>query len=279
MRNRAPVRSKRSRTAPLASLRGSIERGTFYLGFGMVDLVDVDVVGMMWAVVAHPAAVHHNLAGDELFHWAEAVGDQQDRAAVLVEIFQRSGEPLLVLEIDARHRLIEDQDVGLAGHRPGDQHALLLAPRQLRDRDGRNIGEPQDLESVASRVAIGGSIGLKRSGSADPARQYDLDHRSGRAGRGRSPLRDIADPKTGFGPSHSPAADAKAAAGEGHEPQEGPYQGRLTGAVRSQQREKLAGSKPEVDIIEYQRRVENHAARAHLEDGWFRHSQPSPSRI
>ncbi len=82
------------------------------------------------------------------------------------------GERLLVGQVDAGGRLVEEEQVGLPGQRPGDQHPLLLAAGELGDpvaRRGRRARRPParrrsppGRRARAAAAAGGGSAGPRR---------------------------------------------------------------------------------------------------------------------
>ena len=84
------------------------------------------------ALLAHRALAHHHHVVGDLAHHTEVVADEQHAHAVLV---LQPGEQLHDLALD-RHverggGLVGDQQLGLAGKRHRDHHALLLASREL----------------------------------------------------------------------------------------------------------------------------------------------------
>src|SRR5712691_11762234 len=76
-------------------------------------------------------AADEDEAVDERLDRAELVRDIEDRRPRLaVELRQQLREPLLCVDVDARRRLVEDEQLGLGGERLGDERALLLAARE-----------------------------------------------------------------------------------------------------------------------------------------------------
>ena len=94
------------------------------------------------AVVRDPAVAHHHGPVDQRRQRAELVGDQHDRGAPVRAAAQRVGEGLLVGQVDAGGGLVEEEQVGLAGQRPRDQRALLLAAGERGDAVAGLVGEP-----------------------------------------------------------------------------------------------------------------------------------------
>jgi hypothetical protein len=77
--------------------------------------------------VAH----HHHLVGD-LAHQAQVVADEQHAHAALgLQPRQQFQDLALDGHVQRRGGLVGDQQLGLAGQRHRDHHALLLAARHL----------------------------------------------------------------------------------------------------------------------------------------------------
>ena len=130
------------------------------------------------AVVGDPAVAHHHGPVDERRQRARARGRpaRSSRRAAL-SWPQGVGERLLVGQVDAGGRLVEEEQLGLAGQGPGDQHPLLLAAGQRARRrrgPGRRGRRPSSASSIAARSA-------RRERPQQPA--------PGRAGRRRRPPR------------------------------------------------------------------------------------------
>ena len=112
------------------------------------------------------------------------------------ELAQRLGERLLAGRVHPGGRLVEHQQLGLAGQGAGDQGALLLAAGEGGDRVAGPVGEPD--ARAAPRVDRG-PVGRRRAGAARPggpaARRPTTSRDGGRhAAAGAEALRDVADP-------------------------------------------------------------------------------------
>ncbi len=122
----------------------------------------------------HAPGIHH---GDLVGHFgdhAEVVGDQDDRhAGLLLQVAQQVEDLRLHGDVERRGRLVGDQQVGLAGQRHGDHHALAHAaghlvrvfveaagggrdahPVQRRDRAGLQRGRELALRSCARIASV-----------------------------------------------------------------------------------------------------------------------------
>ena len=67
--------------------------------------------------------------------------DQQHRGALVHQPAEQLGERLLALVVDPGRRLVHHEQVGVAGERPRDEHALLLAARQLGEGGAQPVDE------------------------------------------------------------------------------------------------------------------------------------------
>ena len=77
------------------------------------------------------AGVHHQHVVGHLGDHAEIVGDDQDRhAEPALQFLQQVEDLRLDGDVERRGRLVGDQELGLAGQRHGDHHALAHAARQ-----------------------------------------------------------------------------------------------------------------------------------------------------
>ena len=78
------------------------------------------------------AGVHHHDALGHLGHHAEVVGDEDDRGAGLALELAHELEDLgLDGDVERGRRLVGDEQLGMAGERHGDHHALAHAAREL----------------------------------------------------------------------------------------------------------------------------------------------------
>src|SRR6185369_10938667 len=88
-----------------------------------------DVVGL--AVGDLAAVVEHDDAVGDVHHHAHVVLDERDRGAELVvHVEDEARHVLLLLDVHAGHRLVEQQEIGLHRQRAAELDALLEAVRQ-----------------------------------------------------------------------------------------------------------------------------------------------------
>jgi hypothetical protein len=100
---------------------------------------------------------------------------------------------VLVGEVHAGGRLVEEEQLGLTRERPGDQHALLLAARQGRDAVAGTIAQADDLERVLDRGPVSATCGTQQPTAGQTTRGDDLADARGHTARGGGALRDEAD--------------------------------------------------------------------------------------
>ena len=70
------------------------------------------------------------------------------------EVDERVAEEPLRLRVDAGDRLVEHEQLGFAGERLGDEHALLLAAGELADAPPAQVAERDGAQGVVDRVAV-----------------------------------------------------------------------------------------------------------------------------
>jgi hypothetical protein len=99
------------------------------LGVGVLRALEDLLHGAVLADL--PVAHHHHLVGD-LAHQAQVVADEEHAHLVRgLELAQQLQDLALDGDVQRRGGLVGDQQLGLAGQRHGDHHALLLAAGHL----------------------------------------------------------------------------------------------------------------------------------------------------
>ena len=122
---------------------------------------------------------------------AELVRDVEDRdAESLVQLAEERAERLLRVDVDTGGRLVEDEELRLAGERLRDEGALLLAAGEPLDRRCRVVLEADARDRVRDRVAVGMAERPQEAATRDAAGGHHLAHgrrarrsRAGCAGR------------------------------------------------------------------------------------------------
>ena len=142
----------------------------------------------------HLAGIHHRhpLAG--LGDHAHGMGDQHDRhAEAFLHVLHQLEDLRLDGDVERRRRLVGDQELGLAGQRHGDHHALAHAAGELVRivvhaalRVG-DVDQPQHLDRAGQRL-LGVELLVQRDHLGDL-----VAHRVDRVERGHRLLEDDGD--------------------------------------------------------------------------------------
>ena len=83
------------------------------------------------------------------------MGREDDRHPVAIEIRQEVQDVVAGLDIDPARRLVEEQQIRLADHRSGKEHALLLAARQHPDVTVAEPTDPKAFDHLVHKEPIG----------------------------------------------------------------------------------------------------------------------------
>ena len=165
---------------------------------------------------------------------------------------QGVGERLLALQVDPGGRLVEHEQVGLAGERAGDQHPLLLAAGQRGDAVPGLVGEADRLE----RGLDGLPVGPAASGTNGRRRESRPEATTSRTEAGTpeaavDPLRDEADavPARANAVERGAEQPDLAAAGRDQAHHRADQRG-LAGAVGAEDGDHLARRHGEVDAAQ-----------------------------
>src|SRR5215472_16751504 len=230
-------------------------------------------VGDLAAVIQH----HHTI-GDVHDH-AHVVLDERDRRPELVvHVEDEAAHVFLFLDVHARHRLVEQQELGLGGQRAGKLDALLQTVRQAA---GRRLADRLDLEEVDDPFDEGAVLELLAPGRAPVER---LEQKAA-AHLQESPGHDVVEHAHALeqGDVLERARDAEG----GHvgrrqmravaalerdralvgviEAADGVEQGGLAGAIRADDRHDLAALDAQADPIDGDESAEPHAHAVDLE--------------
>jgi hypothetical protein len=184
---------------------------------------------------------------------------QDDRHPVVAQPPDHRPHVAAQFDIDARRRLVEEQQIGFVGQRLGDQHAALHPARQLHDLGVALVPQRQRCQHALDRF---GRAGL----AEQPARKGDnvadrLEH------VGRQLLRHKANPPPRRAPPlvHVDAVEADRAARGVHQPANRANERRLPRAIGPEQRKNLAAHDVERHVIE--RAVATGVGFAEIGDG------------
>ena len=191
--------------------------------------------------VADHAAVQADDARQVRGDPVEVVRREDDRQPAGVEVVEQVQDLVAQAHVDARRRLVHEQQLGLAEQRARDEHALLLAARQLADVA---IGEIADVELREHRGDLRalGAAGPRQPPAVDARHQHALAHRHREAPVDRLDLRHVRHPQIGA-PRHAAVRDAHAA-------RQHAQRRRLAGAGGADDADELAPVDREVDVDE-----------------------------
>ena len=99
------------------------------------------------------------------------MGDQHDGRAARLQGAEGVGQHLLVVQVDAGGRLVEEEQLGVAGERAGDEHPLLLAAGEGADAVAGAVGEADEGDGVVDGLAVGGASAGAAAGGGSGARR------------------------------------------------------------------------------------------------------------
>src|SRR5713226_1819439 len=116
-------------------------------------LVGLHLVGR--AVGDLDAVVEHQHAIGQIHHHPHVVLDQRNRGAVVVaDVEDEARHVLLLLEVHAGHRLVEQQEVGLHRESAAELDPLLQPVRQLADLDLADVLDLEEVDDLLDPVAV-----------------------------------------------------------------------------------------------------------------------------
>ena len=163
------------------------------------------------------------------------------RGAAPGEGGQGVGERLLVGRVDAGGRLVEEEQVGLAGQRAGDQHPLLLAAGELGDAvAGARRRARRGSSARSTRPGRRGAAGAAGAGgSADPTVTTSRTE-AGTPAVAPGALRHVPDRRQSWKSANGVPKSRRLPPAQRAQPGEGAHQRGLAGPVRPEQRDELA---------------------------------------
>ena len=130
------------------------------------------LLGSAAELAGNAAAPQHQDPVGQTEQLGEVGGDDDDPEPLAGQVADHLVELALGADIDALGRLVEDQHLGLGEQPAGEQHLLLVAARQGRDR--LLVGARPEPKAVEERVGL---IGLLLPGSSprrDPLRRLAI---------------------------------------------------------------------------------------------------------
>ena len=237
-----------------------------------------------------PEVQHHDAVGD-LHDQSHVVLDQQDGHAALVpDGPDQPGQRPDLLVVEPRRRLVEQEEPGLAGQRPGELDALERAEGEAGGRMVRHALEPEERDQLARPapdpllLAPHGREpeGARHEVPAGPAVHADHDVLQDREAREQGEvLERAADPErrdpVRRGVVDRAPLELERAPLRRVEPGQAVEDGRLAGAVGADQPHDLAGGHLEGDAVEGDDAAEPHREVADREDRGTAARAPGPS--
>ena len=206
------------------------------------------------------AAQHRDPVGD-LEHLVQLVADEDDRLAVRLQAPNDLEQLVRLLGRQYRGRLVEDQDVGTAIERLQDLDPLFLAHRDVADERARINGQREALGELANALLGRALVQQQIVAWLDPEHDVlgDGHHRDQ-----HEVLVDHPDPgsdRVSCRRELDPLAVQEELSGIGPvQAVEDVHQGRLAGAVLTEQRVHLTAAHIQIDV------VVGHGARELLPD-------------
>ena len=146
------------------------------------------------AVVDHPPPAEHHGPVDQGRQRPGLVQHDQDCSALGQQGVQQPGQHLLVFQIDAGGRFVEDEQFRGAGQGAGDQRPLMLAAGQMGHVVAGPIAQTDQLERPAYGPVVGVPGRHERSPLGQPSGGDHLADLGARQGT-RGPLGYVADPR------------------------------------------------------------------------------------
>ena len=194
----------------------------------------------------HPARIHQGYAVAALRLVHEMGGDEDRHAVMARKIDQRLPEPVASERIDARGRLVEDQDLRLVHDRDREREALADAERQVE----------RALVEIVLEAEIGGQLRdarLRLGGGEMKEMRVQLEilpHRE--LGIEREGLRHVADAvaRAHVGAFQRLAEQQRLAFARRQQAGQHLHRRRLAAAVRPEEAEDLAALDGEVDAVD-----------------------------
>ena len=199
----------------------------------------------------HLAVVEDRHRGAELLELGQDVAADQDRLAQRPQLPEELPQLDPGPRVEARRRLVQEQDLGIVDQRMGQAEALLHAPREPLDVGLALVGEVDQLQEIADDPLPGGGREAVAAGEEvevlpDPHVVVDPE-------RVRHEAEDATD-LVGV-PAHRPAGDLGLAGRRLEERGQDPEGRRLAGAVGPDQAEDLALLDVEVEAGDGERLV------------------------
>ena len=204
------------------------------------------------AVGDEPAVLQEDRPLDDVGELTHLVQNRHQGQPLRAQPLKDLGQGLAAGAVDAGQRLIEDEQLGGADQGPGDEDPLGLPAGEDLDVVRGPVGQPDGVQG-GHGLAFGGPapVGPGAARPQEPGAHH-LQGGGRDAGAGTDPLRDVADPLPGdpVAARGGGAQELDAAAGQGHQPQNGLDEGGLARAVGAQDRHGLAAAHGQAHVVQ-----------------------------
>ncbi len=108
--------------------------------------------------------------------------DRRRRRRVARQVVEGVDELLAPAEVEARRRLVEEDDRRVVHQRAGEQHPLALAGRQRVERPLGEVGHPHPGEALAGPLVVGIGVAVPpRLEGGEAGGAHDVEHARRRA--------------------------------------------------------------------------------------------------
>ena len=193
-----------------------------------------------------PAVVHDDEPVAELLGLVHVVRRQHQRHPVPLEPEQPVPQHMPGLRVEARGRLVEEQDLRLVDQRAGDRQPALHAAGQRLDEAVGTVGEVRELEQLVGPLADHGAREPEVA-PVDERLSRTVSSPSSESCCGTTPSRArIAGAVLAAGPCRAPAACRRTR----RHAADHPHGGGLAGAVGAEEPERLAAAHLDVDAVD-----------------------------
>ena len=129
-----------------------------------------------WAVMCYSTVAQHHGAVDEVAERAEIMQDHEYGGACRQPLSEDTGKHALVLEVNSRGGLVQDQEVRVAGKCPRDQHPLLLPAGERGNVGVELFGESDSRDCVMDGLAVAAAQRAEGPSVRQPSGCNDLLH-------------------------------------------------------------------------------------------------------
>ena len=174
------------------------------------------------------------------------------QSALVSQSRQQLEDVDLMVDVEVRRRLIQQQDVRVLGQRARDVDPLLLAARQVGHEAPGQVGRVRRTETVVNHGPVASTLPLPTAQVGRAPHEHGLEH--GEVEQLVPPLghhRDGAGqlaPRVGL---ERAAVDRHMALPQGNDTGEGSHQGALAAAIRPEHSEELARAQLQVQPSEH----------------------------